>query len=159
MNNFNNKIINDNKIIIKKINNLDINLQTHIYNYFWSTYFTNHVIKELNNIRHDFKLINIYISKHAIPNLSVNLESHYYYYRTYNLKIKDSLKNRSYFLYLNNELKDVLYFYNLLINSPNIIKIKEKYRYFCAYLLSLVATPMYDEYNHFKIISYFKNLD
>ena len=153
-------LLNNNKIIINRINTLPNEIKNLIYTYFWSYYYDKFVIKDLIQIKSQLIYANKYIILHGIKNTIVDLKSHYYYYEVYNQTIKKINNNFSYTTYIKNTDEFCHYYplFNFLINSRQLIEVKDKYRYYCTFLLCTVLNPIYREYDQFKILNYFKKL-
>ena len=81
-------LLNNNKIIINRINTLPNEIKNLIYSYFWSHYYNKFVIKDLIQIKSDLINANKYITIHGINNTIVDLTSHYHYYELHNETIK-----------------------------------------------------------------------
>tara|TARA_B100000035_G_scaffold109341_1_gene92814 strand:+ start:8219 stop:8692 length:474 start_codon:yes stop_codon:yes gene_type:complete len=153
-------LLNNNKIIINRINTLPNEIKNLIYSYFWSHYYNKFVIKDLIQIKSDLINANKYITIHGINNTIVDLTSHYHYYELHNETIKKIHSNFAYTTYIKSTDEFCHYYplFNFLINSRQLIEVKDKYRYYCTFLLCTVLNPIYREYDQFKILNYFKNL-
>ena len=154
--------------LVKRINNLPIELQDKIYCFYWSFYYSKFIGKYLTEWLHTMRLINQYIEKHAFKNLNTNLKAHHYYYKKYNNLLKSVFKQKSINRFLMNSplCCDNIHYYNFIIlNSEHVLKgIDIHFKFFCAYMLVHSANPIFNDVHqkqimdHFKIISNIKVL-
>lgn len=145
--------------IESKIRELPSELQDKIYHYYWTYQYSQKIVRPLDNTLHTMKSITKYILKHAIPNFKINYKSHYYYYCQYNIELKNIYENKCLMKFLLNSdtCYENIHYFHLLIKSNIMDEIQEKYKYFCAYTLTIIANPIYNEHNYHNIIRYFQN--
>ena len=149
--------------IIEKIKGLPEDIQNKIYEYYYSTLYFNEVIHPLEYTLFMMHKINIYITYHAVPHINVtqfNTKHHEYYYSLYNDYLEKIYKSYSLnrFLIHSEPCSENIHYFNLILATNIVTKIRKKYKYFCAYTIALIANPIYNITNHNRALRFFQNL-
>lgn len=149
--------------IIEKIKGLPEDIQNKIYEYHYSTLYFNEVIHPLEHTLLMMHKINNYISSYTIPNLNTNywnIQYHFFYYSLYNDYLEKIYKNYSLnrFLLHSGPCSENIHYFNLILATNIVTKIRKKYKYFCAYTIALIANPIYNITNHNRALRFFQNL-
>ena len=157
-NNMNNNNMNNN--IITKINNMHEPIQNHIYSFYWSNIFYESVIQNLNDYTYEIIKITNYIKKHALPNTIVKSGLHFYYYKKHNKLLEKIFKSFALNRFFKNHpfFNNYIHYYNMLLLAGICSKVKDEYKYFCAFVLSIISDPIYNSYNHYVVLEYFKSI-
>lgn len=149
--------------IIDRIKYLPEEIQKKIYDYYYTKIYFNEVIHPFQNTLFMMEQINKYITYHAIHHMNVfciNLQQHHYDYSKYNNYLEKIYKDYSlnrFLLHSHNFSENIRYF-NLILSSNIIRKIRKRYQYFCAYVIALIANPIYSTNNYHRTLDFFTNL-
>lgn len=115
------------------INSLPIEIQTKIWNYYWSFKF-NDVLKEIGSVIVKDKYIYDFLIRYALSCSGQHATSYKYHFSLINEEIEDICKNPGLKLIAK---YNKLHIKNINVESANFFcaSIKKRYRYSCYYIL------------------------